>query len=66
MIRDLEDMICKVRLKELSLFNLARRKLRKNLLGTKNDLKDNILGDSRCYEKGQGPQITDWEITTGH
>lgn len=32
MIRDLEDMTCEVRLKELSLFNLARRKLRKNLV----------------------------------
>ena len=41
MIRDLEDMTCAVRLREQSLFNLATRKLRSNLLGTRNILKEN-------------------------
>lgn len=49
MTRDLEDVTCEVRLKQLSLFNLAKRKLRRDLLGTKNDLKDNYKGDGAKF-----------------
>lgn len=47
--RDLEDVTCEVRLKELSWFNLAKRKLRRDLLGTKNDLKDDYKDDGAKF-----------------
>ncbi|GAB0185034.1 corticotropin-releasing factor receptor 2 [Grus japonensis] len=49
MIMSPEDMTCEVRLKELSLFNLAKRKLRRALLGTKSDLKDNYKDDGAKF-----------------
>lgn len=48
-IRYLKDMSCDVRLKELSSFNLAKRKMRRGLLGTSSDLKDNYTDDGAKF-----------------
>ncbi|KAK4827893.1 hypothetical protein QYF61_022316 [Mycteria americana] len=48
MIQGLEDMTCEVRLKDLNLFNRAKRKPRR-LLGTENDLKDNYKDDGAKF-----------------
>lgn len=44
-IRGLEDVTCEVRLQELSLLSVTKRKIRRNLLGTKSDLKDNYKAE---------------------
>lgn len=47
-VRDLKDMSCDVRLKELG-FNLAKRKMRRDLFGIQSDLKDTYKGDGAKF-----------------
>lgn len=42
-------MSCDVRLKELRCFNLAKRKMKRDLLGTRSDLEDNYKDDGAKF-----------------
>lgn len=48
MVRDLKDTSCDVRLKELG-FNLAKRRMRRDLFGIQSDLKDTYKGDGAKF-----------------